>query len=125
MGGASGVRARCEEERRFPGGAARVSERPAAGWQGAGWLLGAWTFLVMVFLYLPIAILIGFSFNTSRLNILWEGFTLKWYSAVWNDTVLIRSLQNSLYVASISTVLSVALGVTGLIFGLAVMRLAA
>ena len=80
---------------------------------GSSSLLGAWTFLVMVFLYLPIAILIGFSFNTSKLNILWEGFTLQWYGAVWNDTVLIRSLKNSLYVASITTVLSVVLGTSG------------
>jgi spermidine/putrescine transport system permease protein len=80
---------------------------------GTSRLLGAWTFLVMVFLYLPIAILVGFSFNSSRLNILWEGFTLKWYGAVWNDTVLLRSLFNSLYIASITTVLSVALGTTG------------
>jgi spermidine/putrescine transport system permease protein len=90
-----------------------MNVRPAAGWQKADRLLGAWTFLVMVFLYLPIAILIGFSFNTSRLNILWEGFTLEWYGAVWNDTVLIRSLRNSLYVAAVSTVLSVALGTSG------------
>jgi spermidine/putrescine transport system permease protein len=76
-------------------------------------LLGGWTALTMVFLYLPIAILIGFSFNTSRLNILWEGFTLEWYRAVWRDTVLVRSLENSLYIAGITTVLSVLLGTSG------------
>ena len=68
--------------------------------------------MVMVFLYLPIAILVGFSFNTSRLNIRWEGFTLDWYAAVWRDTVLVRALGNSLYVACITTVISVALGTT-------------
>ena len=41
-------------------------------------LLRAWTVGVLIFLYLPIAILIGFSFNTSRLNIVWTGFTLDW-----------------------------------------------
>ena len=76
-------------------------------------LLGGWTAAMMVFLYLPIAILVGFSFNTSRLNIVWQGFTLDWYRAVWSDTVLVRSLGNSLYVASITTVLSVALGTAG------------
>jgi spermidine/putrescine transport system permease protein len=75
--------------------------------------LGGWTFVVMVFLYLPIAILIGFSFNTSRLNIVWEGFTLEWYRKVWSDAVLVRSMQNSLYIAAISTALSVALGTSG------------
>ncbi|MEO8602068.1 MAG: ABC transporter permease [bacterium] len=75
--------------------------------------LAVWTALVMVFFYLPIAILIGFSFNTSRLNIIWEGFTLDWYAAIWRDSVLVHSLYNSLIVASVSTVLSVILGTGG------------
>ena len=77
------------------------------------WLLAVWTVLVLVFFYLPIAILIGFSFNTSRLNIVWEGFTLDWYAAIWRDAVLVRSLKNSLIVAAITTVLSVVLGTGG------------
>lgn len=76
-------------------------------------LLGGWTAAIMVFLYLPIAILVAFSFNTSKLNILWQGFTLDWYRAVWSDTVLVRALQNSLYVACITTVLSVLFGTAG------------
>ena len=77
------------------------------------WFLGLWTAVVMVFFYLPIAILIGFSFNTSRLNILWEGFTLEWYAAIWRDHVLVASLNNSLIVAAVTTVISVALGTGG------------
>ncbi len=76
-------------------------------------LLGFWTVLVMIFFYLPIAILIGYSFNTSRLNIVWEGFTLDWYAAIWRDRVLVASLYNSLYVAVVTTVLSVVLGTGG------------
>ncbi|HYC00623.1 MAG TPA: ABC transporter permease [Candidatus Limnocylindrales bacterium] len=67
----------------------------------------------MVFLYAPIAILIVFSFNTSRLNILWEGFTLRWYEGLLHDTALARALVNSLIVAGFSTLLSVALGTAG------------
>jgi spermidine/putrescine transport system permease protein len=77
------------------------------------WLLGLWTALVMVFFYVPIAILIGFSFNTSRLNILWEGFTLDWYAAIWRDSVLVGTLENSLIVAAVTTVLAVILGTGG------------
>jgi len=77
------------------------------------WSLAIWTALVMVFFYLPIAILIGFSFNTSRLNILWQGFTLQWYAAIWRDNVLVASLYNSLIVAGVTTVLSVILGTGG------------
>lgn len=76
-------------------------------------LLALWTAAVMLFFYLPIAILIGFSFNRSRLNILWEGFSLQWYAALWHDSVLIRSLQNSLIVAVVSTVIAVILGTGG------------
>ena len=76
-------------------------------------LLGAWTFAVMLFFYLPIVILVAFSFNTSRLNIVWEGFTLQWYSALWRDAVLVQTLDNSLIVATVATIVSVVLGTAG------------
>jgi spermidine/putrescine transport system permease protein len=75
--------------------------------------LGAWAIFIFIFFYLPIAILIVFSFNTSRLNIIWEGFTLEWYAAIWRDAVLVQSFNNSLIVAVASTLLSVALGTGG------------
>jgi spermidine/putrescine transport system permease protein len=76
-------------------------------------LLGLWTLLVMLFFYLPIIILVGYSFNSSRLNIVWEGFSLQWYAAIWRDKVLVASLYNSLYVAVVTTVLAVVLGTGG------------
>jgi spermidine/putrescine transport system permease protein len=75
--------------------------------------LATWTGLVFVFFYLPIAILILFSFNESRLNIVWTGFTFQWYAALWRDSVLVRALQNSLIVAAATTVVSVLLGTVG------------
>jgi spermidine/putrescine transport system permease protein len=75
--------------------------------------LGSWTALIFLFLYVPIILLIVYSFNTSRLNIRWEGFTLEWYEKVWSDTVLVTSLNNSLKIASATTVLSVVLGTMG------------
>jgi len=76
-------------------------------------LLGGWTGLVFAFLYLPIVLLVVFSFNDSKLNLQWEGFTLDWYRALWEDTVLVGALKNSLVIAGITTVLSVALGTMG------------
>jgi spermidine/putrescine transport system permease protein len=73
-------------------------------------LLATWAGFVFLFFYLPIAILILFSFNESRLNIVWTGFTLDWYAALWRDRVLVRTMQNSLIVATATTVLSVVLG---------------
>jgi len=73
-------------------------------------LLATWTGFVFLFFYLPIAILILFSFNQSKLNIVWTGFTLDWYAALWRDSVLVRTLKNSLVVAGATTLLSVVLG---------------
>jgi spermidine/putrescine transport system permease protein len=78
-----------------------------------GRLLTPWAGLVFVFFYLPIAIMILFSFNQSKLNIVWTGFTLDWYAALWRDSALVRSLQNSLIVATATTLLSVLLGTAG------------
>ena len=81
--------------------------------KAVGRWLAAWTGFVFLFFYLPIAIMILFSFNQSKLNIVWTGFTLDWYAALWRDAVLVRTLQNSLIVASVTTVLSVLLGTVG------------
>jgi spermidine/putrescine transport system permease protein len=74
---------------------------------------GVWSILVFAFLYLPVIVLIAYSFNESRLNILWEGFTWKWYQQVWLHAPLMQALQNSLVIAAISTAVSVALGTLG------------
>jgi spermidine/putrescine transport system permease protein len=76
-------------------------------------LLAVWTVAVLAFFYAPIVMLVAYSFNSSRLNILWEGFTLQWYATIWRDAVLVRSLQNSLIVAVVSTILAVILGTGG------------
>jgi spermidine/putrescine transport system permease protein len=73
-------------------------------------LFGGWTVAVLAFLYLPIALLIVYSFNASRLNISWQGFTLQWYRELWHNAPLIDALNNSLIIAAITTVLSVILG---------------
>ena len=64
-------------------------------------------------IYLPIAVLVAYSFNQSRLNIVWESFTLDWYRRVWENGPLLRAAQNSFVVAVISTVCSVLLGTVG------------
>jgi spermidine/putrescine transport system permease protein len=76
-------------------------------------IFGVWTGVVFAFFYLPIAILILFSFNESRLNIVWTGVTLDWYGSLWQDRTLVRTLQNSLIVAAATTAISVVLGTAG------------
>jgi spermidine/putrescine transport system permease protein len=87
--------------------------RPPSGVRVFHAALGTWTALVFAFLYLPIVVLVAYSFNTSRLNIVWEGFTFKWYEQLWSHAPLMRALKNSLIVASATTVLSVVLGTLG------------
>jgi spermidine/putrescine transport system permease protein len=76
-------------------------------------LFAGWTALVLFFFYLPIAVLILYSFNQSRLNIQWTGFTLAWYDELLRDAVLMRATRNSLIVATVSTAISVVLGTGG------------
>lgn len=66
--------------------------------------------LVFLFLFLPIFILILFSFNTSKLNIMFEGFTLKWYKELFNNRALLEALKNTLIVAGVSTITSTIIG---------------
>ncbi len=94
-------------------------QRPLGRWQRPSgpqiqqWLFGGWTALVFAFLYVPIVLLIVFSFNDSKLNIRWTGFTTKWYGELFHNRVLLEAFQNSLIVASATTVLATALGTIG------------
>lgn len=63
-----------------------------------------------VFLYAPIVTLMAFSFNDSRRNIVWRGFTWKYYEKAWNNDSLFEAFTNSLSIAFFSTVISTVLG---------------
>ena len=77
------------------------------------WLCGGWTALIFIFLYLPILLLIVYSFNATDFGVSWAGFTFDWYKKLWSNEPLIDALKNSLIIASITTVLSVFLGTSG------------
>ena len=70
----------------------------------------AYLLLIYGFLYLPILVLVVYSFNDSRMVTLWGGWTLKWYGAVFHDQELIRALLLSLKVALATATTSVLLG---------------
>lgn len=63
-----------------------------------------------VFLYAPIVTLMAFSFNDSRRNIVWRGFTWKYYEKAWNNDSLFEAFTNSLSIAFFSTLISTVLG---------------
>jgi spermidine/putrescine transport system permease protein len=74
------------------------------------WPLQAIVGATLVFLYAPLITLMAFSFNTSRRNIVWEGFTLDWYGRAMSDDSLVQAFINSLTIAFICTIVSVVLG---------------
>lgn len=89
-----------------------MAKRPAPGpleylrrWPLQLWLAG-----VGIFLYAPLVALVVFSFNDSRRNIVWQGFTLKYYEKALNNASLIEAFVNSLTIAAVSTFLSLILG---------------
>jgi spermidine/putrescine transport system permease protein len=74
------------------------------------WPLRVWIGAVLIFLYLPLLTLIAFSFNDSRSNIVWRGFTLKYYGQALSNSSLLQAFGNSLTIALVCTIVSVILG---------------
>lgn len=72
--------------------------------------LRAWLACTFVFLYAPIVILVVFSFNDSRRNIVWRGFTTDYYVRALGKDSLREAFTNSLIVALVSTAVSTVLG---------------
>ncbi len=76
-------------------------------------LLLLWAMGVFAFLYLPVALLVAFSFNDAALGVRWTGFTWHWYGRLFADSSLFDALKNSLLIASMVTAVSTVLGTAG------------
>ena len=74
------------------------------------WFGRTWLALGYLFLYLPILVLIVYSFNASSQDMVWRGFTLHWYEALTNDDEIIAGFFLSLKVATLAATCSVLLG---------------
>jgi len=77
---------------------------------GSSRILWAWVMVVFLFLYLPLLSVIAFSFNDSRLTILWEGVTWRWYEQLLGNDSLLAAFGNSLFIALACTLGSLILG---------------
>jgi putrescine transport system permease protein len=66
--------------------------------------------LGLAFLYLPIAILVIYSFNDSRLVTIWSGASLRWYRELFNDAAMLESASVSLRIALLSATAATVLG---------------
>jgi spermidine/putrescine transport system permease protein len=74
------------------------------------WLLWSAASVVYAFLYVPLAIVVAFSFNDSRLNAEWVGFTLHWYDVLFQDRQMLAAALNSLVIALVASSMSTVLG---------------
>jgi spermidine/putrescine transport system permease protein len=70
----------------------------------------------IAFLHAPLAVLVVFSFNSSRFTV-WEGFSLRWYKAAFQDPQLGEGLINSVLIAVVASVIAAIIG-TGAAYGM-------
>ena len=66
--------------------------------------------LVFLFLYLPIFVLIVFSFNASKSRSVWSGFTLDWYKELFQNSMILDALWVTLAVSILAAVISTIIG---------------
>ncbi|MGK2923324.1 MAG: ABC transporter permease [Methyloceanibacter sp.] len=74
------------------------------------WQMKLWLFVVFFFLYAPLVALVFFSFNDSKRNIVWRGFTLDYYKKLFNNEDLLIAFANSLTIALFATLISLVIG---------------
>ncbi len=70
-------------------------------------------FLILSFIYLPIIILIIYSFNSSDSGFIWQGFSLKWYKEIFASSQIKSAIFNTILIAIISSLTSVVIGIIG------------
>lgn len=73
------------------------------------WLILA-ALCTYAFLYVPLAVVVTYSFNDSRLNAEWVGFTLDWYRLLFQDEEMLLAARNSLLIALVSSLVATVLG---------------
>ena len=75
--------------------------------------LGAWTAGFFIFLYLPIVVLIFYSFNANRMVMNWGGFGFEWYVKAFQNDDIQNAVWNSLIVATVATIFATAIATIG------------
>ena len=93
-----------------PAGASPTTSRRLAHLNLGSRLLHWFAIAVFLFLYLPIFILVIYSFNANKIVGVWTGFSLEWYRVLLHDAAIGSALRVSLWVATWSTLISTILG---------------
>jgi spermidine/putrescine transport system permease protein len=76
------------------------------------WVLGLWSALALIYLFIPIFVIVAFSFNDpkGRFNFTWQGFTLDHWKHPFSNPDLAKAMENSFSIALIATIIATALG---------------
>lgn len=69
--------------------------------------------LVLLFIYLPIGFVVLYSFNESKSTAVWNGFSLRWYQTLFQDSSILEALKNSLLLGIFSCLAAAAIGTVG------------
>ena len=75
--------------------------------------LGTWTVFFFIFLYLPIVVLVFYSFNANRMVMTWGGFGIDWYLKAFENEGIQKAVWNSLIVAVVATFFATAIATIG------------
>ncbi|MGN6985645.1 ABC transporter permease subunit [Neisseria sp. P0008.S010] len=78
--------------------------------QKLSWFLKAMLFLGLAFLYIPLIVLVVYSFNDSKLVTIWGGFSTKWYAKLLNNDQILEAAWLSLRIAVVSSLAATVLG---------------
>ena len=66
--------------------------------------------LIYIFLYAPIALIVGFSFNAGKYAMDWQGFSTQWYAKAFSNPLMMEALRTSVFIALSTAVLSAIFG---------------
>jgi spermidine/putrescine transport system permease protein len=81
-----------------------MTEKKPALW------LRIYAVVAFLYIYVPILVLMVFSFNTQKLNISWHGFTWHWYEVLFRDDQVRLATGNTLIIAAVSTLVATVIG---------------
>ncbi len=75
----------------------------------------AYLFLITILMYLPIAVVMVYSFNESKISSVWSGLSMKWYADLFRDRAIGAALQNSIILGVLSSLAAAVIGTLGAI----------
>lgn len=91
--------------------------------RGRAWFFSLWTVSVLIFLYLPLFAVVLYSFNASKLNVAWRGFSTEWYAKLFREVAdhfadrrrspMVGALTTSVEIAALTALFSSFLGTLG------------